>query len=143
MSSNINTDVQEIQRVRRALQDAVNSRNVQPFRDIRTNDVRAQQVNGPALKGVEALMETNQKQWETLDSIDESLSSEEIRVLGTLAVDWGRFTLRALPNGAEAYNESAGEYLYTYEKDDAGAWKIHRMTWIVENNASGEDRVQA
>ena len=86
-------------------------------------------VNGPDLKGIKKVVRYHHDLYKGQDALDITFSIEDIIVHGGIAVEKGTYKARLIPVGSGKPQDISGQYLYTYEKDPSGAWKIHRMSW--------------
>jgi ketosteroid isomerase-like protein len=52
--------------------------------------------------------------------------SDEVRECGDVAFDRGRFTFTCTPKEGGVPEVNSGKYLFVYERDRAGSWRISR-----------------
>lgn len=62
------------------------------------------------------------------NELNEQFSVERIVVLGDLAVEFGTYSYEIISKDDGSVRTGGGRYLYTYDRDDSGRWKIHRMS---------------
>jgi len=55
-----------------------------------------------------------------------TISDETIRVLGSFAIELGRFSSRLAPRGGGTVTEHRGSYLILWQKTSDGIWRIDR-----------------
>lgn len=85
-------------------------------------------ANGPRLAGAREVTDFHREHFETYD-IDVAFTIDEVTVLGDLAVERGTYKATLVPTGGGDPRDGAGDYLYVYERDSEGLWKIIRLSW--------------
>jgi len=125
----LDAPIEEIRRIRRAVEEAEIDLDSGAFGELLADDVAMMPVNGPELKGSKKVISYHRDLYAGLDVLDIAFSIEDITVLGGIAVEKGAYKARLVPKGDGDPQDISGQYLYTYEKDSSGAWKIHRMSW--------------
>ncbi|MEJ2599429.1 MAG: nuclear transport factor 2 family protein [Anaerolineales bacterium] len=131
MMANIDyeADIEQIRRIRSAVEEAENSLDSEALGKLLTDDVAMMPVNGPELKGLNNVVDYHRELYDSQDAIDIAFLIKDITVLGGIAVEKGTYKATLAPADNGEPTDISGQYLYTYEKDSAGVWKIHRMSW--------------
>lgn len=121
------TDVHAIRQIRAAVEEAERERDAGAFARLFTDDV-AMLPPGNRIDGASGVEEFHRNLYEQFLELDVRFSIERIEVLGDLAVESGTYTANSVRrDGSPA--EGGGRYLYSYERQPQGDWKIHRMSW--------------
>ena len=120
-------DEAEIRRIRQAVEDAENEGDAAAFAELFAPDV-AVRTETTRVDGAHEVEAFHRDIYDRQD-LDIRFMLEEVLVLGGLAVEHGTYTIDLTSKETGETRREAGRYLYTYERDDSGGWKIHRMSW--------------
>jgi uncharacterized protein (TIGR02246 family) len=120
-------DEAAIRRIRAAVEDAEKRLDAHAFGRLFTEDV-AMLPPGNRIDGATAVEDFHRKLYERFRVLEVDFDIEQVHVLGDLAVETGTYTAKSIQrDGTMA--EGGGRYVYTYERQPEGDWKIHRMSW--------------
>jgi ketosteroid isomerase-like protein len=72
--------------------------------------------------------EFHRRLYEWFRGLEVNFDIERVHVLGDLAVEIGTCTAKSTRHDGVT-GEDGGRYIYTYERQPEGVWKIHRMSW--------------
>lgn len=132
MGMRVNTKVEgesaEIRRIRREIERAENEGDADAFGTHFADNVVQLPVEMPTATGAEAVVEFHRELYNTYD-IDIEFTIDDITILGDLAVEHGTYTATLTPTDGDDPEDAGGDYLYVFERNSAGAWKITRMSW--------------
>jgi uncharacterized protein (TIGR02246 family) len=104
--------------------EAVNSGDYEAVLAQETDDTWYLGPNAPPIIGKEALREAIRPLYQAYD-FEISMTTEEVRVIGDWAFEWGRLSGVGVPKqDAEPYNDPDSKYFYLYQKQPDGKWKI-------------------
>lgn len=123
-------EIAAIERIRAAVVRAENDGDAQALGQLFADDI-AMLPTGNAIHGAEAVEEFHRQLYDQ-EELDAIFTIDRIVVLGGLAMEKGTYSVKTTSKEDGTESEVAGRYLYAYEKDDSGAWKIHRMSWQSE-----------
>lgn len=127
MAENAEAD-KGIRQIRRDIEQAENAGDAAVFGRHLAEDAAMLPDSGPHHEGVEEIVEYHRNHFETYD-IDVEFTIDEISTLGDLAVEQGTYSATLVPTEGREPREGGGNYLYVYERDSQGDWKILRMSW--------------
>jgi len=118
-------DLAAIDALRQEHVAAVNAGDLEAMLATMTDDVVYLPPGQPAVLGTEALRSAVQPYYEQFE-IHLSMNAEETVVAGDWAFEWGwaSSSMRPLPDGDTVHVEA--KYLYVYERQPDGSWKIAR-----------------
>ena len=104
--------------------EAVNSGTYEAVLAQETDDTWYLGPNAPPILGKDALREAIRPMYEAYD-MEVSMTTEEVRVIGDWAFEWGRLSGVGVPKqDVEPYNDPDSKYFYLYQKQPDGTWKI-------------------
>ena len=120
-------DEAEIRRIRQAVEDAENQGDAAAFAELFASDVavRTETTRIDGAHDVEAF----HRDIYDRQGLDIHFTPDDVLVLGGLAVEHGTYTIDLTAKETGETRREGGRYLYTYERDNSGGWKIHRMSW--------------
>lgn len=120
-------DVSEILTIRKRVEEAANRGDAHNLAELFTDDI-AMLPDGNRVHGASEVEEYHRQLFEQVE-VDEQFSVERIIVLGDLAVEFGTYSYEMTSKNDGSVRRGGARYLYTYDKDESGQWKIHRMSW--------------
>lgn len=104
--------------------EAVNSGDYEAVMAQETDDTWYLGPNAPPIFGRDALREAIRPFYEAYD-IEVSMTTEDVRLMGDWAYEWGRLSGVGTPKGdAEPYNDPDSKYFVLYQRQPDGTWKI-------------------
>lgn len=121
--------VEEIRQIRRDVERAENEQDGVLLGKHFADDVVMTPTEGPQIVGSNAVVEYHRDLYEDWGEMDVEFSIEEITILGGLAVEMGSYEFTMRPPDEDDVQHGGGEYLYTYERQSDGTWKIQQMSW--------------
>jgi uncharacterized protein (TIGR02246 family) len=122
-------EIERIRQIREAMEQAEKELDVAAVVELFAENVAMMPEGGPELSGLEAVAAFHRDFYDGLEEFDINFTAEDTTVQSTIAMEKGTYeaTLVAKEDG-EAQDVS-GRYLYFYEQDEDGEWKILRMSW--------------
>lgn len=121
------TDIEAIREIRAAIEEAENRKDARAFGSFFADDV-AMLPPGNRIDGADEVEEFHRLLYERFRDLRVSFEIERIEVLGDLAVEVGTYIATSVRHDGTA-DQSGGRYVYAYERQPTGTWKIHRMSW--------------
>ena len=122
-----NEDAAAIRQIRVAVEEAEKKLDAEALGRLFTKDI-AMVPPGNRIDGAEHVEQFHQELYQELRALDVDFQIEQIQVLGDLAIESGTYTFESVRrDGTESHG--GGKYIYTYERQPSGGWKIHRMSW--------------
>lgn len=129
------TDRQQLATLLREHVDAVNASNVEAILAGMTDDVVYLPPGQPLVRGQEALRKVMEPFYGSNDA-QVSMRAEETVVDGDWAWEWGHLSGSIRPRSVAHASAFEGKYLYIYQRQRDGSWKIARDIYN-ENGSSG------
>ncbi len=120
-------DIAEILTIRKRVEESVNRGDAHSLAELFTGDI-AMLPDGSQVHGASEVEDFHRQLFEEV-GVNEQFSVEKIIVLGGLAVEFGTYSYEMTSKEDGSVQTGGGRYLYTYDKDESGQWKIHRMSW--------------
>ena len=122
-----NDDVAAIRQIRIAVEEAERNLDAEALGRLFTQDV-AMLPTDNRIDGADQVEQFHRDLYQRFRALEVNFQIEQIQVLGDLAIETGTYTSESTRNdGTE--NQGGGNYIYTYERQQTGDWKIHRMSW--------------
>lgn len=121
-------DKGQIEQIRRDVERAENEGDADAFAQHLGDDVAMLPSSGPRRDGIDEVVAFHRDHFDTYD-IDVEFSITEITVLGDLAVERGTYSATLVPTDGSESRDGGGDYLYVFERQSEGTWKIIRMSW--------------
>lgn len=121
------SDVAAIRQIRVAVEEAERELDAEALGKLFSEDV-AMLPPDNRVNGADPVEQFHRELYQELQALDVDFQIEQIQVLGDLAIETGTYTFQSVRrNGTES--QGGGKYIYTYERQPTGGWKIHRMSW--------------
>jgi uncharacterized protein (TIGR02246 family) len=120
-------DIAAIRQIRLAVEEAERQLDATAFADLFTDDV-AMLPPGNRVDGARQVEQFHRELYEWFRELDVKFDIERIEVLGDLAIETGTYVADSTRHDGTA-SQGGGRYIYTYERQPSGGWKIHRMSW--------------
>lgn len=114
------------------------SKDVESFVNVFTEDAIRMPPNGPAIFGSDGIREYYED-WFEAESLDVVVTPKEIEVSGNWAFAWG--TYKAVVTSATAGDQRAdeGKWINVFKKGVDGTWRFHRNIWNSDNPLPTDD----
>lgn len=122
-------EIERIRQIRRAVEKAERELDAQALGNLFADNVAMMPQSGPRVWGAAEVVAFHRDLYDGYERFDVDFSIEDITVLGGLAMEKGSYTAELVPKGGGETENVAGQYLYCYEQDADGTWKILRMSW--------------
>jgi uncharacterized protein (TIGR02246 family) len=122
-------EIERIRQIREAVEKAERELDAESLGDLFANNVAMMPRGGPKVWGSEEVVAFHQDLYDGYERFDVNFSIEDIILLGDIAMEKGSYTAELVPKGGGEPENVTGQYLYFYEKDTDGKWKILRMSW--------------
>jgi uncharacterized protein (TIGR02246 family) len=122
-------EIAQIRQIRATVEQAENELDVAAIGELFAENVAMMPKGGPVLRGAEAVTAFHRDFYEGLKEFDISFSPEDITVQSTIAIEKGTYEATLVPKGDGEAQSVSGQFLYFYEQDEDGEWKILRMSW--------------
>lgn len=116
-----------IEQIRAAVVQAENDGDARALRELFADDI-AMLPSGNQIHGAGAVEEFHRQLYAEED-FDAAFFIDRIVVVGGLAMETGLYEVRTVSTEDGTDKQVEGRYLYSYEQDASGVWKIHRMSW--------------
>ena len=129
--------VEQIQQVRRDIERAEKEQDEELLGKHLAEIVAMTPTNGPRISGARSVVEYHRDLFQDWGEMDVEFTIEEISICGGLAVERGTYEFHMTPPEENEVQEGGGDYLYTYERDVDGTWKVTRMSWGSVNRFNG------
>lgn len=120
-------DVAEILSIRERVEEAVNRGDAGGLAMLFSDEI-AMLPDGSRVHGAREVEDFHRQLFDQIE-VNEHFAVERIIVLGDLAVEFGTYSYEMSSKDDESVETGDGRYLYTYDRDESGHWKIHRMSW--------------
>lgn len=122
-----NNDAAAIRQTRVAVEEAERELDAEALGRLFTEDISMLPPEN-RIDGAEHVEQFHRELYQGLRALDVDFQIEQIQVLGDLAIETGTYIFESVRrDGTE--NRGGGKYIYTYERQPSGGWKIHRMSW--------------
>lgn len=125
--------VEQIRQIRRDIERAEGEQDSELLGEHFDEGVTMSPTNGPHISGARSVVEYHRDLFKDWGEMNVEFTIEEISICGGLAVERGTYEFQMTPPGEDEVQEGGGDYLYTYERDQDGTWKIIRMSWGTVN----------
>jgi uncharacterized protein (TIGR02246 family) len=122
-------EIKRIRQIREAVEKAEREMDAEAFGHLFAKNVAMMPRGGPTVRGSEDVIAFHRDLYDGYERFDVDFSIEDITVLGGLAMEKGSYTAELVPKSGGEPENVTGRYLYFYEQDADGAWKILRMSW--------------
>lgn len=122
-------EIEKIRQIRKEVEEAERDLDVVAFGKLFADDVAMMPEAGPEVRGSEAVIAYHRDLYDSLEVLDIDFSIEDITVLSSIAMKKGSYTANLVPKGDGESQNISGQYLYFYEKNTEGKWKILRLSW--------------
>jgi uncharacterized protein (TIGR02246 family) len=122
-------EMKKIQQIRAAVEKAERELDADALGNLFAENVAMMPQGGPRIWGAKDVVAFHRDFYDAYERFDIDFSIEEIVVQGGMAMEKGSYTAELVPKGAGEVENASGHYLYFYEQDDDGVWKILRMSW--------------
>lgn len=123
----VDADAAAIRQIRAAVEDAERRLDARALARLLTDDA-AMLPPGNRIHGAAEVEEFHRKLYQRFRILEVTFEIEQIQILGDLAVETGTYTARSTQHDGTT-GQDVGRYIYTYERQPDGGWKIHRMSW--------------
>lgn len=122
-------EIKQIREIREAVEQAEKELDAAAIGELFAENVAMMPEGGPVLRGSRAVMDFHRDFYEGLKDFEISFSVEDITVQNTIAMEKGTYEATLVPKDNGEEQNVSGRYLYFYEQDEEGEWKILRMSW--------------
>ena len=120
--------------------EAINQRDVQyakandPVRMMSqwTDDFVVLPPVGPIMRGRAAIAETITGMENPMETVDWTLSFEEVKIIGDYALQWGTYGGRLRPRAGGEEMRTGGKLMRILQRQPDGSWKMHRTMYTVD-----------
>ena len=120
-------DAAAIRQMRVAVEEAERNLDAGAFARLFTQDV-AMLPTDNRIDGADQVEQFHRELYQEFRALEVNFQIEQIQVLGDLAIETGTYTSESIRrDGTES--RGGGKYIYVYERQPSGGWKIHRMSW--------------
>lgn len=120
-------DAAAIRQIRVAVEEAERQLDAEALGRLFTDDI-AMLPPGNRIEGADQVEQFHRELYLGLRALEVNFEVERIQVLGDLAIETGTYAAESVQRDG-TNNQGGGRYIYTYERQPAGDWKIHRMSW--------------
>lgn len=124
-----NAEIETIRRIRTAVEKAERQLDAEALGNLFADNVAMMPQDGPRIGGSKDVVAFHQDLYDGYERFDVDFSIEDITVLGGIAMERGSYKAELVPMGGGEPENVSGQYLYFYEQDADGVWKILRMSW--------------
>lgn len=104
------------------------SKDVESFVKVFTKDAVRMPPNAPAVVGSEAIR-AYYEQWFEEESLDVTVTPQEVHVAGDWAVAWGTYEATVTSTTDEMVRADRGKWVNVFKQGADGSWKFHRNIW--------------
>ena len=122
---NAPADVAAVNAVRTGFMTAYAAGDAEAVGKLYTVDAVSEPNNQPALKGREAIVQSQKAMFEQV-TLKAEMVSEEIRTIGNVGLDRGHYTVSVTPKAGGETTTVEGRYLVVLVKEADGVWRVAR-----------------
>ena len=118
-------DVAAVNAVRTGFMTAYAAGDAEAVGKLYTADAVSEPNNQPALKGRDAIVQSQKAMFEQV-TLKADMVSDEVRTIGAVGLDRGHYTMSVTPRAGGETTTVEGRYLVVLVKDADGVWRVAR-----------------
>jgi len=121
-------DVRAIEALMAKYVSGYESKDVENFVNVFTEDAMRMPPNGSTIVGREGIR-AYYDEWFKKESLDVSVTPSEIHVWGDSAVAWGTYEATVTSTTDGTSKEDRGKWVNVFKRGADGSWRFHRNIW--------------